>query len=173
MKKISITDLVTKVFFVFALAIVLYSCRSSRLGKIPPPSPDSRYANMLSTRDHLLDSAVANEWIQRFLQYKNRISNNSVGNSDSVLCNSEAFNKQLFLKFFEMPNCIGIRISYGMDDTLKIHQIITGVNQSGYDLYIHAEPPPPDLLPGKGGRFFATKTYAGENGQGCPVTCNP
>ena len=181
--------------FIFLIAIVfLYSCnnkqnnnqpndQTDKYGFIPKPGNDE-YAQQLAAADHLVDTSIVNVWIRRYkdnLDSLNIMNNkiqkfNSSGKvmieQDSVLYNSEGFNKQLFLMFFSLRDCIGIRINYGLDSAYKMHQIITGVDTLGHDLYIHLnndgmqtvarlpEPPPPGV-------------YAGENGLGCPPKiCN-
>ncbi len=185
MKTMNVRNSFSKLLFFFVTVIFLYSCeneQTDKYGFIPKPSTNP-YADSLSGRDHLIRSDTAVIWANRYVQYKENIQNNkfqrfdsasksTIVLQDSVQCNSEGFNKQLFLRFFLLKTCIGIRITYGMDQVYKVHQIITGVDVDGNDLYLTKEDQNALINTGK----LTTPpldTYAGENGLGCPPKiCN-
>lgn len=76
----------------------------------------------------------------------------------NILPTCETFSRQAFDKILENSECASIRIYYGMDEGLKIHSIIVGVNSKGEDILTA-----PD------------SSIAGddiiENGTRCPVIC--
>lgn len=47
---------------------------------------------------------------------------------------SETFDAEPFRVILSKPDCTGLRIYYGMDDTHKIHAIIVGVNAKNEDI---------------------------------------
>lgn len=47
---------------------------------------------------------------------------------------SETFDAECFRAVLSKPECTGIRIYYGMDDLLKVHAIVVGVNSNNEDI---------------------------------------
>ena len=52
----------------------------------------------------------------------------------NILPISETFDRAAFDVLLAQPGCAGIRMYYGMDETLKVHIISVGVNASNQDL---------------------------------------
>ena len=52
----------------------------------------------------------------------------------NILPHSETFNRDAFEKLLAETGCAGIRIYYGMDEKLKVHAILVGVNDSNEDI---------------------------------------
>lgn len=138
--------------FLLLLLIVgfagLYSCKCAQCLTTPPPQ--NSYATMLVNTNHSIDSAFAEGWIQRYVANKDSICNNTVGAFNNVLNFSETFNKEWLQKLLCLKGSIGIRVHYGMDSIFKVHQILTGVDQLGNDLYLTYEPGDPIPLGGAG-----------------------
>lgn len=77
--------------------------------------------------------------------------------NQGILAVCETFDKGIFQAFIDNPECQRVRIYYGMDDNLKVHAIIVGVNPDGEDmiptsdadvpLYENAERCPPNCPP--------------------------
>jgi hypothetical protein len=161
---------IATILIVFFLAAGLYSCRCIKCTVTPPPL--STYATDLEAHNHSMDSATADEWIQRFNLNRDSICNNMANGQDSIFYCSEAFNKKYLLKLLCLKDCIGIRIYYGMDPLFKVHQIIFGVDQKGDDLYYTYKAGDP--LP----FGYTTPPAVGaklvdEDGMGCPKKpCN-
>jgi len=80
--------------------------------------------------------------------------------SQDVLPLSETFNRAAFDALLANTACEGIRIYYGMDENLKIHAILVGVDESNNDILPGAlnETEPADIV---------------ERGQRCPDVCPP
>lgn len=77
------------------------------------------------------------------------------------LPNAETFDRAAFDKILSTPGCTRLRIYYGMDNELKVHAIIVGVNEENED-----------ILPDAGATV--TEDDGGdiiEVGQRCPPEC--
>ena len=70
----------------------------------------------------------------------------------------ETFDRATLDTLLAKPDCVSIRIYYGMDASLKVHAILVAVDNKGND-----------ILPasGMGGMDIV------EDGQRCPVDCPP
>ena len=148
--------------------ITMYSCKCAKCLVIPPPL--NTYTSDLEARNHLMDSALAEEWIQRYKDNRDSICHNEVYGVDSVFCSSEAFNKKYMLKLLCIPGCTGLRIQYGMDSLYKVHQIICGIDQIGENLLYKYEAGDPIPLGKTSAPPIGTPLYD-ENGMGCPISC--
>ncbi len=51
-----------------------------------------------------------------------------------ILAICETFDRSNFEALLSEQNCVAIRIYYGMDNDLKIHAILVGVNDKGEDI---------------------------------------
>jgi len=80
----------------------------------------------------------------------------------SILPNSETFNRSAIEKLLSETDCAAIRIYYGMDGSLKSHAILVGVNTSNED-----------ILPSSGNTLSASEEVILEEGQRCPDICPP
>jgi hypothetical protein len=54
--------------------------------------------------------------------------------AQNILPLSETFNREAVDQLVATQGCAGIRIYYGMDESLKIHAIIVAVNESNQDI---------------------------------------
>lgn len=52
----------------------------------------------------------------------------------NILPKSETFNKDAFVPFFNNEDCKALRIYYGMDEDLKVHAVVVGVNEANEDM---------------------------------------
>ena len=85
---------------------------------------------------------------------------------------SETFDAEAFRLVVNKTECTGVRIYYGMDDELKVHSIIVGVNEKDED-----------ILPETGAsvNILNTSTDPTDNGDtgiieegvSCPPNCPP
>lgn len=111
---------------------------------------------------HLIPLSLAKEMILRYSELKKSILAEEYKDSD-LLANSETFNADDIRLLLLQPNCHGFRIYYGMDDTKKIHAILTGVDMNGNDITINN----PNLKQKENGEFVL------EEGARCPPMCPP
>ena len=51
-----------------------------------------------------------------------------------ILAISETFSRDAFDALLAVPGCAGLRMYYGMDETLKVHAIIVAINDQNQDL---------------------------------------
>lgn len=89
-----------------------------------------------------------------------------------ILCLSETFDAESFRLVVNKTECTGVRIYFGMDDELKVHSIIVGVNAKNED-----------ILPDTGASVNLLSTASDttddgdtgiiEEGQTCPPYCPP
>jgi hypothetical protein len=52
----------------------------------------------------------------------------------NILPISETFNREAIDRLLAQPNCAGLRIYYSMDESLKLHAIIVGVDEANKDI---------------------------------------
>lgn len=78
----------------------------------------------------------------------------------NILCRSETFNRDVFDSVLAQEGCRGLRIYYGMDESLQVHAIVVGVNEKNEDMLPAAALATEDDNPG-----------IIENGARCPEEC--
>lgn len=104
------------------------------------------------------------EMTMLYRQQKENILDPAFQNKN-ILVNSETFERAEFDTVLGDPNCVKLRIYYGMDDSLQVHAIIVGVDAKDQDIL-------PDDTAGTtsvtdpGGRII-------EEGMRCPPNCPP
>lgn len=79
----------------------------------------------------------------------------------NILARCETFERYVFDTILSNPECKSIRVYYGMDDELKVHAIVVGVNEKGED-----------ILPAEG-MNSGEESGIGEEAKRCPVDCPP
>ena len=77
----------------------------------------------------------------------------------NVLPVAETYDKACFETLLAKAGCTGLRIYYGMDESLKIHAIIVGFDLNGEDIL-------PESLTGADEDII-------DNGNRCPDICPP
>jgi hypothetical protein len=80
----------------------------------------------------------------------------------NILCKSETFDKEAIAALLVNTDCTRIRIYYGMDEEMKVHAILVGVNASDEDIL----DPLPSILP-------SGEAVIVETGVRCPDYCPP
>lgn len=134
--------------------MVLVRCCAGAM-KLP-----SKFYRMSQTHFISLDTAVA--MTARFRANRNNVLKPEYHNSD-IVANCETFSKSAVETLLQQTGCTGFRIYYGMDEDLKIHAILVGVNSNDADILplqggLVAEDPDGTIL---------------EEGQRCPPYCPP
>lgn len=115
----------------------------------------------LPENDHLISLQKAVEMTTRYRREKETILASQY-QEQNILPNSETFNRAGIEKLLAETNCAGIRIYYGMDETLKSHAILVGVNKANED-----------ILPLSSNSLSGTDEPILEEGQRCPDICPP
>jgi hypothetical protein len=113
----------------------------------------------LPTNDHIISLQKAVEMTTRYRQDKETILAAEY-KSQNILPLSETFNRTAIEKLLSETNCAGIRIYYGMDENLKSHAILVGVNASNED-----------ILPSSAATLSGSDEVILEEGQRCPDIC--
>lgn len=82
---------------------------------------------------HRITIEKARHMIGRFKDQKEKIlKNEHAGKNILPVC--ETFNRQAIDKLLTQPGCIGVRIYYSMDEALRVHAILVGVNSNNEDI---------------------------------------
>lgn len=117
--------------------------------------------NKLPTGPQSISLQTASEMTARYRKNKEAILAPSARGQD-ILCDSETFNRQAIDRLLALTGCEGLRIYYGMDETLKVHAIIVGVNDANEDMLNNTAATAPE-----------DDTSITEEGQRCPPLCAP
>ncbi len=80
----------------------------------------------------------------------------------NILARCETLDRDIFDTLLAKPDCTGIRIYYGMDESLKVHAMVVAVNSKNEDIL------PQDELSKDN-----TGDYIGDETQRCPPDCPP
>ncbi len=88
---------------------------------------------MLPTPSHEISVDLAIEMTSRYREFKEQILAAGYQN-DGTLALCETFSKTAIQNLIEGDECTGFRIYYGMDDALKVHALLVGVNAEGVDI---------------------------------------
>lgn len=108
---------------------------------------------------HFISLTTAIEMTSRFRNYRESILKPEY-QGQNVLPFSETFDRAAFDALLGEDGAKGLRIYFGMDDNLKIHTIIVGVNEDDEDIL-----PSLALVPTE------EEPYILENGTRCPELC--
>src|SRR5688572_24475223 len=103
--------------------------------------------------------ATAEVMTARYRNNKEGILDSNFQN-ENILPISETFGKEEFETLVNMTGCAGLRIYYGMDESLKIHAIIVAINANDEDIL-----PPSNL------NSSEEEEYIIDNGIRCPDIC--
>jgi hypothetical protein len=107
---------------------------------------------------HDISLAEAIEMTARFRDNRNSILGETY-QEQNILPICETFSKSAIEDVLSQDGCEGFRIYYGMDENLKIHAILVGVNDENEDIL-------PSEIEETGGVIL-------EDGQRCPPSCPP
>ena len=108
---------------------------------------------------HFISVQTAAGMAATYRAQKENILDSTYRNQD-ILPLSETFNRNALDVLLAKTGCEGIRIYYGMDESLKVHAILVGVNEANED-----------ILPAES--LLTDDDYIAEIGQRCPVNCPP
>ena len=90
--------------------------------------------------DHLISLEQAVQMTTTFRENKDKILQDGYQGKD-LIANAETFDRAAFDKLLAQPGCEQVRIYYGMDEALKVHAIIVGVDAAGNDLLAPSDSP--------------------------------
>jgi hypothetical protein len=124
-------------FFFLAVAIIMISCRQK--GSVTIPVKDD---TALSKINHFIPLDQIKIYQDAFNIERDTLLKLQPGLSLPL---SEAFNKKAIIELLKNPECVGIRVAYGIKQSGNYNEmrlIITGVDTQGGDLYITGEAAP-------------------------------
>jgi hypothetical protein len=82
---------------------------------------------------HSISLEQAAEMTSRFRSNRNTILSEEYRDGD-IIANCETFDREAIEDVIEQEGCTRFRIYYGMDEELKIHAILVGVNDNDADI---------------------------------------
>jgi hypothetical protein len=128
----------------------------------------------LNETTHRISLEKAIQMTTLYRQQKENILKSEYAGTE-ILPISETFGRQAFDDLLAQPGCISVRIYYSMDEALKLHSIIVGVNDQNKD-----------ILPIHGTEAITENTHLTESAeeeetegviieeaQRCPPLCEP
>jgi hypothetical protein len=87
----------------------------------------------LPTTDHRISLQIAEQMTGRYrANYESILAPEHRGKN--LLAKNETFNRAAIEQLLSIKDCAGMRIYYGMDDSLQCHAILVGVNESNEDI---------------------------------------
>ncbi|MGN6340472.1 MAG: hypothetical protein ACTHML_05895 [Ginsengibacter sp.] len=115
----------------------------------------------LPATDHHIPLQIAEQMTDRYrANYESILAPEYRGKN--LLARNETFNRAAIEQLLSIKDCAGMRIYYGMDDSLQCHAILVGVNESNED-----------ILPLSVTMQSTTDDFVFEEGQRCPDFCPP
>ncbi len=111
---------------------------------------------------HFISTQAAADMTDRYRANRETILATAYKGQD-ILPLSETFNRDAFDELLSKSGCAGLRIYYGMDESLKVHAIIVAVDESNEDIL------PPKVL----NALEGDDEFIAEEGQRCPNICPP
>ena len=109
--------------------------------------------------NHFISLEQAVQMTRTFRENKDRIVGEEYKGQD-LIATAETFDKAAIERLLAQEGCEKIRIYYGMDEALKVHAIIVGVDAEGKD-----------QLPTETDKTSDSSTAIVELGQRCPPEC--
>lgn len=94
--------------------------------------------------------------VKTYLENKSKVIPN-----ESTLPNTETFDSEAFVALLNQPDCVKVRLYYGMNENLEIRAIVVGVDSNGNEIYIENK-----------GLNGTDELYVIDDGQACPPYCN-
>lgn len=110
---------------------------------------------------HFISLDAAADMTDRYRANREAILGTSYKDQE-ILPLSETFNRDAFDTLLAKTGAAGLRIYYGMDETLKVHAIVVAVNEENED-----------ILPSDSLTTLEGDDDVFEQGQRCPNLCPP
>ncbi len=120
--------------FLLAAVLFMVSCNNNTGDQAIIPIPKDTSA--LAKIDHFIPLAQINEYDSAFSRERNELAKLRPRLSIPF---SEAFNKKAIIELLQIPDCVGIRVMYGIKqkgDSSSARLILVGVNSQGKNLYL-------------------------------------
>jgi hypothetical protein len=120
-------------FLLLPALLIISSCNSNKDGVFIPVPKDT---TAFGVKDHFISVEEIKTYKSAFARVKDSILQLRLGLS---VPNSEAFNKAAVVQLLQIPNCVGIKVAYGVLAGQKGNEmrlILVGVDKNGKELYI-------------------------------------
>ncbi len=117
---------------------------------------------LIPNKDHFIALETAVEMTTRYRAQMTNILATGV-RDQNILPICETFNREAFDKVLKNDNCVGVRLYYSMDENLRIHMIVLGVDEENKDIL----PADVDNIE------MVTNRLIIEKGLRCPMDCPP
>jgi hypothetical protein len=124
---------------VLAAMLFMVSCNNNTGDQAIIPIPKDTSA--LGKIDHFIPRGTIDEFEAAFKKQREQLQQLSQG---LFIPYSETFNKQSMIALLQIPDCVGLRILYGVsqkDSTNTIRLMLVGVNSKGENLYLTEQKP--------------------------------
>jgi hypothetical protein len=132
-KKITFSAFFRLLFLLLPVVFFMDSCNNDSGGVvIQVPSDTSALAKI----DHFIPLQKIKEYEAAFSRERDSLQKFRPGFSIPF---SEAFNKKAIIELLQIPDCVGIRILYGINqkgDSSNVRLVLVGVNSKGENLYL-------------------------------------
>ena len=114
---------------------------------------------LLEGENHFISLSEAKVMTARYMANKENILKTEY-QDQNILSRCETFNREAFDTLLAETGCVGLRIYFGMNESLQVRTIIVGVNAENQDLL------PEEVAKNGGGEFEIV-----EYGRPCPDFC--
>jgi hypothetical protein len=135
-KKITCPAFFRPLFLLFPVIFFMASCNNDSGGVVIQVPNDT---SALARIDHFISLAKIKEYEAAFSRERDSLQKFRPGFSIPF---SEAFNKKTIIELLQIPDCVGIRILYGIKqngDTNNVRLVLVGVNSKGENLYLSGQ----------------------------------
>ncbi len=132
-KKITFSAFFGLLFLLLPLIIFMASCNNDSGGVVIQVPNDT---SALAKIDHFIPLQKIKEYEAAFSRERDSLQKFRPGFSIPF---SEAFNKKAIIELLQIPDCVGIRILYGINkngDSSSVRLVLVGVNSKGENLYL-------------------------------------
>lgn len=115
---------------------------------------------------HFISLDEAKKMTKKFREEKKKVVKDEYKDKD-ILPICETFERSAFDSLLAQPGCVSVRAYYSMDDALKIHLVVVGVNEKNEDML------PSEVSTDVMRTASGDNSVILENAYRCPSECPP
>lgn len=137
-KKITCLAFMQLLFLLLPVIFFIASCNNDSGGVVIQVPNDT---SALAKINHFIPLQKIKEYEAAFSRERDSLKKFRSGFSIPF---SEAFNKKAIIELLQIPDCVGIRILYGVNqkgDSSNVRLVLVGVNSKGENLYLTEQKP--------------------------------
>jgi hypothetical protein len=134
-KKLVVAVLQRPLLLLLSAVLFMASCTEEKGDGVFVPVPVDTSA--LAKIDHFIALDQIRDYQQNFARDRDSLQKFRPG---FFIPFSEAFNKKAIIEILQIPDCVGIKILYGVKDdgdSSSMRLMMVGVNSKGQNLYLH------------------------------------